>query len=72
MKTVVATFPKKVVGFAVLAAAASPAFADDGNLTSLVPTTFTGKWFWAAAGLVVAAVVAIKGVQILLRFIRRI
>ena len=62
----------KAVGFAVLAAATLPAFAADGNLSSVVPTSFVGSWFWAAAGLVIGAVVAVKGVQIIIRLIRRV
>jgi len=63
----------KAVGLAVLAAATLPAFADtDANLSNLVPTSFIGNWFWAAAGLVVGAVVAVKGVQVIIRFVRRV
>jgi len=51
-----------------------PLLADstDSNLSNLVPTSITGSWFWAAAGLFVGAVVAVKGVQIIVRLIRRV
>ena len=66
------TLPAKVVGWGVLLAAAVPALADDGNLSTVVPTSFVGSWFWAAAGLVIGAVVAVKGVQVIIKLIRRI
>ena len=63
----------KLIGFAVLAAGTLPAFAaTDSNLSSVVPTSFVGSWFWAAAGLVIGAVVAVKGVQVIIRLIRRV
>lgn len=66
------SLPAKVVGWGVLLAAAVPALADDGNLSTVVPTSFVGSWFWAAAGLVIGAVVAVKGVQVIIKLIRRI
>jgi len=56
------------------AASAMPLLADgtDDNLSNLVPNSLTGSWFWGAAGLFVGAVVAIKGVQIIVRLIRRV
>ena len=72
MKSILTRVNKKAVGFAVLAASTLPAFADDGNLSSVVPTSFVGKWFWAAAALVIGAVVAIKGVQVVIRLLRRV
>ena len=72
MKGIFPRLNKKAVGFAILAASTLPAFADDGNLSSVVPTSFVGDWFWAAAGLVIGAVVAIKGVQVIIRLLRRV
>jgi len=56
------------------AASTLPLLADstDDNLSNLVPNAITGSWFWAAAGLFVGAVVAVKGVQLIVRFIRRV
>jgi len=55
-------------------ASAIPLLADstDDNLSNLVPNTVTGNWFWSAAGLFVGAVVAFKGVQLIVRFLRRV
>ena len=72
MKRVVSRLNKKLVGLGILAASTIPAFADDGNLSTVVPTSFVGDWFWAAAGLVIGAVVAIKGVQVIIRLLRRV
>ena len=49
----------------------SVAFADDVNLSKAVPTGVLGDWFLALAGILVGAVVAIKGLQIIIRLVKR-
>lgn len=78
LKAKTAKVHSKVVGGLILGASAIPAFAATDsnstatNLANAVPTSFTGKWFWAAAALVIGAVVAIKGVYVIIRLLRRV
>jgi len=48
------------------------AFADDQNLSDALPTSVVDGGIWQAAALVFGGVVAVKGIQIALRLIKRV
>jgi len=71
--TVKNKFQSGLVKSAVLVTALSGfAFADDGNLSSSLPTSLVDSGIWQAAALVFGAVVAVKGIQIVIRLIKRV
>ena len=63
---------KKIATGAIIIASTTPAFADDVNLSKAVPDHLLGSWFMDAAVLAIGAVAAVKGIQLIMRFVRRV
>jgi len=61
----------RVVGGLGLLLIGNLAFADDVNLSKALPDSILGQWFMDAAGLVIGAVVAVKGIQLIIRLLKR-
>lgn len=57
----------------VVASLGSFAFADDPtNLREALPTSVLDSSIWVVASLVIAAVVGVKGIQLVMRLIKRV
>ena len=59
----------------VVASLGSFAFAADGDPTNLreaLPTSVLDSSIWVVASLVIAAVVGVKGIQLVMRLIKRV
>ena len=68
-------FRTKLINAGVAAAAILPtlSFADDPtDLKTALPSSLLDPGFWIAVGLVIGAVVAVKGVQVVIRLIKRV
>jgi len=68
-------FRARLIKAGVAAAAILPtlSFADDPtDLKTALPTSILDSGFWVAVGLVIGGVVAVKGVQIVMRLIKRV